>query len=365
MASNSLGNTYRLTTFGESHGVAIGGIIDGVPSGIKLDVAKVQAALALRKPGQSKIVSARNEADQVHFLSGTVNGVTTGAPLGFVIYNRDHRSKDYDHLNGVFRPSHADQAYHLKYGTVDSSGSGRASARETANWVVAGAVADQILVRYCKMHKLPLIDIVSYVNQVGEVKMDSHPERVTRKQVVASMVRCPDTKASSRMQAYIAQLQNNGDSCGGIITTHVYNPIVGLGDPIFEKLHANLSKAMLSINAAHAFEYGDGFLLSSMTGSQANDVFGPKGKLPITNHSGGIQGGISIGAVIKFAVGFKPPSTIAKEQPALTKQGKSTLLAAKGRHDPCVVPRATVVVSSLTAMVLLDALMMQKGRQLL
>lgn len=341
---NSFGRLFRLTTFGESHGEAIGGILDGVPAGIELDFEQIQAELDRRKPGQSKIVTQRKESDKVQFLSGILEGRTTGTPIGFIIPNENQRSKDYAHIEDVYRPSHADYTYAQKYGIRDSRGGGRSSARETANWVVAGAVAKQVLKD---------IKIFAYVSSVGEIELKKSYQELDLTQVESNMVRCPDAATAESMIELIQQIRKEGDTIGGTISCVIQNVPLGLGEPIFDKLHARLGQAMLSINAVKGFEYGSGFSAARMRGSEHNDLFNADGTTK-TNHSGGIQGGISNGMDIYFKVAFKPVATLMKLQEALNSEGEIVQMQGKGRHDPCVVPRAVPIVEALAAMVILD-----------
>lgn len=341
---NSFGRLFRLTTFGESHGEAIGGILDGVPAGIELDFDQIQAELDRRKPGQSKIVTQRKESDKVQFLSGILEGRTTGTSIGFIIPNENQRSKDYAHIEDVYRPSHADYTYAQKYGIRDSRGGGRSSARETANWVVAGAVAKQVLKD---------IKISAYVSSVGEIELKKSYQELDLTQVESNMVRCPDAATAESMIELIQQIRKEGDTIGGTISCVIQNVPLGLGEPIFDKLHARLGQAMLSINAVKGFEYGSGFSGARMRGSEHNDLFNADGTTK-TNHSGGIQGGISNGMDIYFKVAFKPVATLMKLQNALNSEGEIVEMQGKGRHDPCVVPRAVPIVEALAAMVILD-----------
>lgn len=348
---NSIGQVFRLTTFGESHGEAIGGIIDGCPSGIKLNFEKIQHELDRRKPGQSKITTQRKESDTVQFLSGIYEAKTTGTPIGFLIPNENQRSKDYSHIENVFRPSHADFTYQKKYGIRDSRGGGRSSARETANWVVAGAVAKQII---------PSIKISAYVSSVGDLYLKKPYQDLDFSKVESSIVRCPDEEVAQKMIEKIEVIRKEGDTIGGTVTCVVQNVPIGLGEPIFDKLHARLGQAMLSINAVKGFEYGSGFCGAQMKGSEHNDLFNPDGTTK-TNLSGGIQGGISNGMDIYFRVAFKPVATIMQEQTTINENGEQVKMKGKGRHDPCVVPRAVPIVEALTAMVLCDFSLLNSG----
>ena len=349
--SNTFGKIFTLTTFGESHGEAIGGIIDGCPSGVEIDLEAIQNEMDRRKPGQSKIVTQRKEPDAVKFLSGIFEGQTTGAPIGFVIENVHQRSKDYSHIKDAFRPSHADFTYTKKYGNRDYRGGGRTSARETANWVVAGAVAKQFL---------NSIKIYAFTSSVGTIFMEKPYQEVDFNLIESNAVRCPDSEAAERMIAHINQIKKQGDTIGGTVTCVIQNVPIGLGEPIFDKLHAQLGKAMLSINAVKGFEYGSGFCGAKMKGSKHNDLFNNDGTTK-TNLSGGIQGGISNGMDIYFRVAFKPVATIMQQQPTIDKDGNEVEMTGKGRHDPCVVPRAVPVVEALAAMVLADFMLLNNA----
>ncbi|NAS30618.1 chorismate synthase [Flavobacteriaceae bacterium R38] len=349
MAGNIFGKLFKLTTFGESHGRAIGGIIDGCPAGIKLDLEAIQNDLDRRKPGQSAIVTQRKESDTVEFLSGIFEGVTTGTPIGFEIRNEDQKSKDYSHIKDSFRPSHADYVYEKKYGTRDYRGGGRSSARETASRVVAGAVAKQLLKD---------IEIKAYVSAVGEIKLDKSYTELNLTQE-ENIVRCPDTATAQKMEAYIKEIRKQGDTVGGVVSCVIKNVPIGLGEPVFDKLHAELGKAMLSINAVKGFEYGSGFEGAAMKGSDHNDLYNEDGSTK-TNFSGGIQGGISNGMDIYFNVAFKPVATLIQEQTTLDKKGNMVKMQGKGRHDPCVVPRAVPIVEAMTALVLADYFLLDK-----
>jgi len=354
MAGNSFGKLVRLTTFGESHGPAIGGVIDGFPSGFDVDIEAIQAQLDRRKPGQSAIVTQRKESDQVHFLSGIFDGKTTGSPIGFVIYNDDQKSQDYDHLKSVFRPSHADFTYSAKYGHRDHRGGGRSSARETACRVVAGALASQLLKRYD-------IRISAWVDQVGDIRL-SEDAPIDRSLIDTNPVRCPDEKTARQMEELIRSVRKAGDTIGGAIRCEIVGVPTGLGEPVFDKLHADLGKAMLSINAVKGFEYGSGFQGIAMRGSAHNDIRQPGGVYS-SNNSGGIEGGISNGQDIYFRVAFKPVATIMQEQDTVDDTGNLAKTKGKGRHDPCVVPRAVVIVESMAALVILDHLLIHQSVQ--
>ena len=342
--SNSIGKLFTLTTFGESHGVAIGGIIDGCPAGLKLDINAIQAELDRRKPGQSKIVTQRKEPDQVEFLSGLFEGQTTGTSIGFVIKNTNQKSKDYSDIKKTFRPSHADYTYTKKYGVRDYRGGGRSSARETANWIVAGAIAKQLLKN---------IKINAFTSSVGSITLDKNYQELDFSKTESNMVRCPDTASAEVMIEHIQKIKKQGDTIGGTITCVAQNVPLGFGEPIFDKLHARLGQAMLSLNAVKGFEYGSGFEGTKLKGSEHNDAFNTDGSTK-TNLSGGIQGGISNGMDIYFKVAFKPVATLLQKYDTIDTEGNSLEVQGKGRHDPCVVPRAVPIVEALTAMVLAD-----------
>ncbi|SKB75132.1 chorismate synthase [Maribacter arcticus] len=344
MAGNTFGTIFRVSTFGESHGKAIGGVIDGCPSGIELDLEAIQYDLDRRKPGQSAIVTQRKEPDEVEFFSGIFEGKTTGTPIGFAIHNTNQKSKDYGHIKDSYRPSHADYVYDKKYGFRDYRGGGRSSARETASRVVAGAIAKQFLKG---------IEIQAYVSQVGDMKLDKDYKDLDLSLTESNAVRCPDPEMAMKMEEYIKSIKKAGDTIGGIITCVAKNVPIGLGEPVFDKLHAELGKAMLSINAVKGFEYGSGFEGVKMKGSDHNDQFNSDGST-ITNYSGGIQGGISNGMDIYFNVAFKPVATVIQGYETIDKEGNKVQAQGKGRHDPCVVPRAVPIVEAMTAMVLAD-----------
>jgi len=350
---NTLGNLLKLTTFGESHGVAIGGIIDGFPAGMIVDFDAVQKELDRRKPGQSTIVTQRKEPDTILFLSGIFEGVTTGASIGFQIQNTNQKSKDYDHNTNVYRPSHADFTYDKKYGTRDYRGGGRASARETANWVVAGALAKQLIAH---------ININAFTSSVGNIFIDKPYQELDFSKTESTIVRCPDTETAKKMISKIKEIKKQGDTIGGTITCVIQNVPTGLGEPIFNKLHAELGKAMLSINAVKGFEFGSGFCGAKMKGSKHNDLFNQDGTTA-SNLSGGIQGGISNGMDIYFRVAFKPVATIMQNQQTIDSEGNLTEIKGKGRHDPCVVPRAIPIVEALTAFVLADFYLVSRTRK--
>lgn len=350
MAGNTIGKLFTLKTYGESHGPQIGGIIDGCPSGITLDIEAVQRELDRRKPGQSKITTQRKEADIVHFTSGIFEGKTTGTPIGFHLENQNQRSRDYSHIKDLYRPSHADKTYTEKYGNRDYRGGGRSSARETACRVVAGAVAKQLM---------PQIEISAYVSQVGKLVDETPLEKADLDQVENNEVRAADIAFAKAAKEHILDIRKQGDTVGGVITCVIKNVPAGLGEPVFDKLHADLAKAMLSINAVKGFEYGSGFAGAAMRGSQHNDLYNEDGSTK-TNYSGGIQGGISNGMNIYFKVAFKPVATIMSKQETIDSKGKQTEMQGKGRHDPCVVPRAVPIVESMAAITLADHFLRQK-----
>ena len=354
MAFNSFGNLLKLTTFGESHGMAIGGIIDGFPAGVPIDLDAVQNELNRRKPGQSKIVTQRKEPDTVEFLSGIFEGKTTGTSIGFQIRNTNQKSHDYSHNTDVYRPSHADFTYDKKFGIRDYRGGGRSSARETANWVVAGALAKQLI---------SFISINAYTSSVGELSMTNAYQGLDFSKTESNIVRCPDEAMAQKMIDKIKEIRKQGDTIGGTISCVVQNMPVGLGEPIFQKLHAALGKAMLSINAVKGFEFGSGFQGSTMKGSDHNDLFNADGSTQ-TNLSGGIQGGVSNGMDIYFRVAFKPVATIMQNQETINSKGEETEIMGKGRHDPCVIPRAVPIVEALTAFVIADFWLLNKTRKL-
>ena len=350
MAGNSFGNLFKLTTFGESHGTAIGGIIDGCPPGIELDFEAIQHEMNRRKPGQSKIVTQRKEPDEVKFLSGIFEGKTTGTPIGFVIENANQKSKDYSHIKNAYRPSHADFVYDKKYGFRDYRGGGRSSARETASRVVAGAIAKQML---------NTIQIHAYTSSVGDIFLEKPYQDLDFSKVESNIVRCPDEEYANKMIEKIKQIRKEGETIGGTVTCVLKNVPIGLGEPVFDKLHAELGKAMLSINAVKGFEYGSGFCGAKMKGSEHNDQFNIDGSTK-TNLSGGIQGGISNGMDIYFRVAFKPVATIMQDQTTIDKEGNEVEMQGKGRHDPCVVPRAVPIVEAMAALVLADYFLINK-----
>lgn len=352
---NTFGNIFRLTSFGESHGEAVGGIIDGCPPGIEMDIAFIQSELDRRRPGQSRITTPRVEADKVEFLSGIFEGKTTGAPIGFMIKNQNQRSSDYDNLKDIFRPSHADYTYQQKYGIRDHRGSGRSSARETIARVVGGAVAKLYL-------KQIGVSVTAYTSQVGEIKLENDYKKYDLTTIENTPVRCPDADKAEQMIQLIKEVQYKGDTIGGVVTCVIQGTPVGLGEPVFGKLHAALGGAMLGINAVKGFEYGHGFDVSKR-GSEMNDsFFDDNGKISTrTNNSGGIQAGISNGQDIYFRVAFKPVSTIMIEQKTVDIHGKDTTIKARGRHDACVLPRAVPIVESMAAMVILDYYLLSKA----
>ena len=350
MAGNIFGNAFRLTTFGESHGPALGGVIDGCPAGITLDMEAIQEELNRRKPGQSAIVTQRKEPDEVHFYSGVFEGKTTGTPIGFAIYNTNQKSKDYSHIKDSYRPSHADYVYEKKYGVRDYRGGGRSSARETASRVVAGAVAKQMLSG---------ITITAYVSAVGDLRLEEHYSNLDFSLIESNPVRCPHPKTAAAMEDYIKSVRKDGDTVGGVVSCVVQNVPVGLGEPVFDKLHAALGGAMLSINAVKGFEYGSGFAGAAMRGSAHNDLYNEDGSTK-TNYSGGIQGGITNGMDIYFNVAFKPVATIMQSQETLNNSGEMVDMQGKGRHDPCVVPRAVPIVEAMTALVLADFTLLRR-----
>ena len=352
--SNKFGKIFTLTTFGESHGKAIGGIIDGCPANKDIDLSIVQFDLDRRKPGQSKIVTQRKESDKVEFLSGIFEGKTTGTPIGFIIVNKDQKSKDYDHIKNIFRPSHADFVYQKKYGIRDYRGGGRSSARETACRVVAGSIAKQILND---------ISFKAFVSRVGDVSISSDFSKVNFENIEKNPVRCPDLKKAEEMENLIKSVRKEGDTIGGVVSCIIKNVPVGIGEPVFDKLHAELGKAMLSINAVKGFEYGSGFAGVKMKGSEHNDQY-EADESTKTNFSGGVQGGISNGMDIYFNVAFKPVATIMKDQKTIDSRGKETSISGKGRHDPCVVPRAVPIVEAMASLVILDMILINNSKKL-
>lgn len=356
---NTIGRIFKVTTFGESHGVAIGGVIDGMPAGVEIDLERVQHDLNRRRPGQSDIVTPRNEKDQVKILSGLFEGKTTGTPIGFIVENANQHSSDYENIRNTFRPSHADFTYSSKYGIRDHRGGGRSSARETISRVVAGAFARQALEQIG-------ISIYAFTSQVGHIALENDYKKYDPVLIETNDVRCPDAEIATKMRDLIAEVKADGDTIGGVITGVIKGCPVGLGDPAFGKLHARLGEAMLGINAAKGFEYGMGFDVVGSRGSEVIDLFTSKnGTIKTTsNHSGGIQGGISNGEDIYFRVAFKPIATLLKEVETVDKDGKSTILKTKGRHDPCVLPRAVPIVEAMAAIVILDAYLLNKTTHL-
>lgn len=356
--SNTYGTIFKITTFGESHGPAIGVTIDGCPAGLQIDEAFIQSELSRRKPGQSKITTQRKEDDAVRILSGVFEGKSTGTPIAMVIENQDQRSKDYSHVAETFRPSHADYTYQAKYGLRDYRGGGRSSARETAARVAAGAIAKMLL----KQHG---IEVNAYVSKVGDIEAPPYHE-LDLGATESNIVRCPDTPTANKMIELIDKVRLDRDTIGGLVTCVIRNTPVGLGEPVFDKLHAELGKAMLSINAVKGFEYGSGFKGVSLRGSQHNDEFyNDRGKIRTkSNHSGGIQGGISNGEDIYFNVAFKPVATIMQDQQTVDLTGNETVVSGKGRHDPCVLPRAVPIVEAMAALVLADFLLRNRSTKL-
>ncbi len=350
MAGNIFGKLFTLTTFGESHGEAIGGIIDGCPAGINIDLDLVHKDMERRKPGQSKIVTQRKEPDSVSFFSGIFEGKTTGTPIGFNIVNINQKSKDYSHIKDTYRPSHADYTYDQKYGVRDYRGGGRSSARETACRVAAGAIAKQVVKD---------IKINAFVDSVGDIHMDTPYQELDFSRIEDNDIRCPDPAFAKAMISRIKEIRKEGDTIGGTVMCVIQNVPVGLGEPVFDKLHAELGKAMLSINAVKGFEYGSGFAGSEMKGSEHNDLFNNDGTTQ-TNLSGGIQGGISNGMDIYFRVAFKPVATIMQNQPTIDKNGNAAEMQGKGRHDPCVVPRAVPIVEAMAALVMADYMLLKR-----
>ncbi len=355
MAGNSFGNFYKLTSFGESHGKAVGGVIEGVMPGIEIDIDFIQSELNRRRPGQSQITTPRDEKDKVEILSGIMDGKATGTPIGFLIWNADQRSKDYSNIKDVYRPSHADYTYQQKYGIRDYRGGGRSSARETIARVVAGAIAKLIL----KQHG---VEINAYTSQVGTIKLEKSYHEMDLAKAEENIVRCPDAEVAEKMITYIDEVRQSKDSVGGVISCVIKNSPVGLGEPVFDKFHAEMGKAMLSINAVKGFEYGMGFKAGEMKGTGHNDEFymdGDKVRTK-TNKSGGVQGGITNGEDIYMNVAFKPIATILKEQNTVNKQGEDVQTTVKGRHDPCVLPRAVPIVEAMAAMVMVDMIYLNK-----
>ena len=355
---NTFGKIFRLTTFGESHGKFIGGIIDGCPAGIKIDINFIQSQLDRRKPGQSKITTQRKESDKVEFLSGIFEGQTTGTPIGFLLKNEDAKSKDYSHIKDTFRPSHADFTYQKKYGLRDYRGGGRSSARETANWVVAGSLAQQILSEIG-------VEIKTFVSSVGSVRLNKCYKSVDLSKIDDNIVRCPDSVIAKKMITEVEKTKKEGDTIGGEITCVAKGVPVGWGEPVFDKLHAEIGKSMLSMNAVHGFKYGFGGLdISSSKGSEVNDIIIDEDGNTKTTFSGGIQGGISNGNDIYCEVVFKPVATIMQSQKSINKEGVAVEINGKGRHDACVVPRAVPIVESMMALTLIDHYLISKTKQI-
>ncbi len=354
MAGNSFGSLFKLTTFGESHGEAIGGIIDGCPPGLIIDIEAINSEMQRRKPGQSNITTQRKEEDEVTFLSGVFEGKTTGTPIGFTIKNTNQKSKDYSHIKDVYRPSHADFTCDKKYGHRDYRGGGRTSARETACRVAAGAIAKQLLKD---------IKITAFVSSVGDININQPYQNLDFTKIESNKVRCPDEVTANKMIAKIEAIKKEGDTIGGNVMCVIQNVPIGLGEPVFDKLHAQLGKAMLSINAVKGFEYGSGFCSTQMKGSEHNDLFNKDGSTK-TNLSGGIQGGISNGMDIYFRVAFKPVATIMQKQQTLDANGNMIEMQGKGRHDPCVVPRAVPIVEAMAALVLADFTLLQRTNKI-
>lgn len=354
MAGNSYGHHLRLSTFGESHGVAIGGVIDNFPAGVELDLDAVQLALDRRKPGQSALTTQRKESDTVEFLSGIYDGRSTGTPIGFIIRNEDAKSKDYSHLKEVYRPSHADFTYQEKYGHRDHRGGGRSSARETACRVVGGALAAQIL---------PEVEIAAYVSAAGEISLEAGYDNLDLSRRFDNDVRCPDEAVADQMAQHIKAVRKEGDTIGGIVTGVIRGLPVGLGAPVFDKLHADLAKAMMSINAVKGFEFGSGFASAKMRGSAHNDRFNPDGSTE-TNFSGGVQGGISNGMDIYFRVAFKPVATLMRDQSSINSEGEAVTVKGKGRHDACVVPRAVPIVEAMAALTVADHFLLNRSSRI-
>lgn len=356
---NTFGKLFKITTFGESHGKALGAIVEGCPAGLSLDEDKIRQEMQRRKPGQSKITTQRKEEDEIEILSGVFEGKTTGTPIGIVIPNSDQKSKDYSHISDKFRPSHADFTYFEKYGIRDYRGGGRSSARETAARVAGGAIAKQFLATKG-------IQIQAYVSQVGDLILEKSYRELNLSLAEENIVRCPDPEMAERMISLIDSVRLDRDTIGGVITCVIQNCPPGLGEPVFDRLHAELGKAMLSINAVKGFEYGSGFEGVKMRGSQHNDTFVKEGDKvkTLTNHSGGIQGGISNGEDIFFKVAFKPVATIMQDQESLNEAGDSVTVSGKGRHDPCVVPRAVPIVEAMAALVIADYLLLSKTNKL-
>ncbi|EAZ82134.1 chorismate synthase [Algoriphagus machipongonensis] len=356
---NTFGKLFKITTFGESHGVALGVILEGCPAGLPIDEEKIRLEMQRRKPGQSKITTQRKEEDEIEVLSGVFEGKSTGTPIGIVIRNADQKSKDYSHIADKFRPSHADYTYFEKYGIRDYRGGGRSSARETAARVAAGAIAKQLLDHYG-------INLQAFVTQVGELKLEKPYQEMNLASAEDNIIRCPDPEMADKMIQLIDSVRLDRDTIGGVVTCVIQNTPAGIGEPVFDRLHAELGKAMLSINAVKGFEYGSGFEGVKMRGSDHNDTFVKEGDhiKTATNHSGGIQGGISNGEDIYFRVAFKPVATIMKDQDSVNESGESVTVSGKGRHDPCVVPRAVPIVEAMAALVIADYILLAKSNKL-
>lgn len=359
MAGNSFGEIFRITTFGESHGAALGVIIDGCPAGLNIDINFIQSELDRRKPGQSNIVTQRKEADEFEILSGVFEGVTEGTPIALLIRNEDQKSKDYEHIKDSFRPSHADFTYEVKYGVRDYRGGGRSSARETAARVAAAAIAKQLLQHFG-------IQVHAYVSKVGTIALEKNYTALDLSKTEDNTVRCPDAETAEKMIELIKEVKKDGDTIGGLVSCVITGVPAGLGEPVFDKLHADLGKAMLSINAAKGFEYGSGFAGTELRGSQHNDAFYTENDIikTRTNHSGGVQGGISNGMDIYFNVAFKPVATIMQAQESVDKDGNAATVTGRGRHDPCVLPRAVPIVEAMAALVIADHLLRNRSSKL-
>jgi len=358
MSGSVFGKIFRISTFGESHGVAVGVIIDGCPAGININLQEIQTDLSRRRPGQSNIVTQRKEADQVVIQSGIMDGLSTGTPISLVIMNQDQKSKDYNHIKEKFRPSHADYTYQIKYGIRDYRGGGRSSARETVARVAAGAIAKELIAQYG-------IKVRAFVSQVGALRLTKSIEELGYNHIEENIVRCPDPVLAEKMIAHIKEIRKDGDTIGGMITCIIEGVPVGLGEPVFDKLHADLGKAMLSINAVKGFEYGSGFDAVTMRGSEHNDIFQKDGDkvTTSTNYSGGVQGGISNGMPISCNIAFKPVATLMKDQASLDTSGQDVTVTGKGRHDPCVVPRAVPIVEAMAALVMADHLLRSRSNK--
>lgn len=356
---NTFGKLFKIATFGESHGLGLGVVIDGCPAGLTIDEDFIRAEMQRRKPGQSKITTQRKEEDEFQILSGVFEGKSTGTPIGLVIMNTDQKSKDYSHISDKFRPSHADYTYFEKYGTRDYRGGGRSSARETAARVAAGSIAKMLLKHYG-------ISVQAYVSQVGDLKLDKTYQELDLSKTEDNIVRCPDQNTADRMIDFIDEVRKSRDTVGGIVSCVAKGVPPGIGEPVFDRLHAELGKAMLSINAVKGFEYGSGFEGVKMRGSKHNDAFYQEGDRvrTRTNHSGGIQGGISNGEDIYFNVAFKPVATIMQDQESVNESGETVTVSGKGRHDPCVVPRAVPIVEAMCALVLADYILLSRSNKL-